>query len=228
VTISANAAGFFESRARAPAGSPPRNGIERATTLCELRRYREALGLLNRVVQRQPENSTAWRLIAEAHLGRGESAEALDAARTACRLVLDSEPQRFATIALIALGRYEEAAASATEAIRLDPGDWRGYVAHAEALVGLPDRLNEARVSAATAVELAPHEASAHLVSGQIELADGNSEKAADSFRRVLGIDPSNPQAFNELARLQLHGGPRRRRARGKGRRRLFDGRRGT
>lgn len=227
--LSPEAVSLFQARVAMPPRPAPAEpeGIERATTMCEMRRYREALAVLERIVRDQPENSTAWTLIAQARLGRRDHAEALEAARTACRLVIDSEPQRLATVALIALERYEEAAVSAAETIRLDPGDWRAYVAHAEALIWQAGRLSDARASASTAVQLAPHEVATHLIAGQIELADGDVDKAADSFRRVLGIDPSNTSAFNELARMHLYGWPLRRHAGGR-RRRWFGARVGA
>jgi predicted TPR repeat methyltransferase len=47
-----------------------------------------------------------------------------------------------------------------------------------------------------------------HLVAGQVELAAGEIEAAAKAFRQVFTIDPANPTAYNELARLHLHGAP--------------------
>lgn len=207
----ANAAGFsinprFALR-MAPARTEP-DELEKAKQLCETRRFREALGLLNRIVVREPQNATAWTMVARAHLGRGEHAEALTAARSACELAVDSEPQRLATVALVALDRHEEAFTHATEAVRLDPGDWRNYVEQARALIGMPHHTNDARSAAQTAVQLAPCDVSTHLVAGQVELADGQIEQAAEAFRRVLSIDPSNSAAFNELARMQLRGAP--------------------
>jgi Tfp pilus assembly protein PilF len=108
----------------------------------------------------------------------------------------------------VALERHEEAFTHATEAVRLDAADWRNYVEQARALIGMPDHINDARSAAQTAVQLAPREVSTHLVAGQVELADGQIEQAAEAFRRVLSIDPSNSAAFNELARMQLRGAP--------------------
>jgi predicted Zn-dependent protease len=191
--------------------------LGKARELCEVRRFREALGVLNRVVLSEPGQAEAWTLMTRAHLGRGENTEAVSAARTAGELSNDSEPHRLATIAMVALERFEEAADQAAEAVRRDPGDWRNFVEQARALVRIPERMSEARAAAQNAVSLAPHKVTPHLVAGQVELAGGEIESAARAFRQVFTIDPANPNAYNELARLHLHGG-----AQDGGRRRLL------
>jgi predicted Zn-dependent protease len=196
---------------RAQASSTPEpvrdDAFIEAGALCEVRRFREALGVLNRVVLSEPSRAEAWTLMTRAHLGRGENAEALSAARTAGELSQDSEPHRLATVALVALERFDEAADQAAEAVRRDLGDWRNFVEQARALVRIPERLSEARVAAQNAVQLAPHKVTPHLVAGQVEMAGGEIESAARAFRQVFTIDPANPNAYNELARLHLHGG---------------------
>jgi predicted Zn-dependent protease len=81
-------------------------------------------------------------------------------------------------------------------------------VEQARALVQIPNRIADARSAARAAVSLAPHKVTPHLVAGQVELAAGDIEQAAQAFRRVFTIDPANPAAYNELARLHLHGAP--------------------
>lgn len=182
--------------------------IGRAEDLCRERRFREALGVLNRLVVRDPRNPAAWTLVASAHFGRGEYAEALRAASTAAQYTCDSEPLRMATAALVALERFEEAAEQAGQAVRREPHDWRNHVEQARTLLKLPGRTAEARSAARNAVNIAPHMVTPHLVAGQVDLATGDVESAAKAFRQVFTIDPANPAAYNELARLHLHGGP--------------------
>ncbi len=198
---------------RAPVRPPveqPREteSFRQAEELCRQRRFREALGLLNRVVLRDPKDPAAWTLVAGAHFGRGEYAEALTAAQTAAQYTCDSEPLRLATTALVALDRYEDAAEQAAQAVRREPHEWRNHVEQARALVKLPGRMAQARSAARVAVGIAPHMVTPHLVAGQVELAAGEVEAAAKAFRQVFTIDPANPAAYNELARLHLHGGP--------------------
>jgi predicted Zn-dependent protease len=198
--------------------------LNEARELCESRRFREALGALNRLVIRDARNAEAWVLLARAHLDRGEHGEALRAAETAGKLSSDSEPMRLAAIALVALERFEDAAAQSAEAVRRDPTEWRNFVEQARVLVKTPERLAEARSAAQNAVRLAPHKVTPHMVAGQVELAGGEIEAAARAFRQVFTIDPANPGAYNELARLHLHGPAA---SDGVGRRSFFKGRRG-
>ncbi|HET9720065.1 MAG TPA: tetratricopeptide repeat protein [Solirubrobacteraceae bacterium] len=203
------------SQSRPQAGPPEAvEELRQAEQLCQERRFREALGVLNRVVLAEPRNPMGWTLVARAHCGRGEHAEALTAARTAAQHTCDSEPLRMATAALVALERHAEAAEQAAQAVRREPQDWRNHVEQARALVNLPDRIAEARAAARAAVNIAPHKVTPHLVAGQVELAAGEVELAARAFRQVFTIDPANPAAYNELARLHLHGASESRSAR--------------
>ena len=198
------------SQVRAPEQSSETESIRQAGELCQQRRFREALGVLNRLVLRDARNPTAWMMVARAHLERGEYAEALTAAQTAGHYTCDSEPLRMATTTLMALERFDEAAEQAAQAVRREPHDWRNHVELARALVKVPGRMTDARSAARAAVNMAPHKVEPHLVTGHVELAAGDPELAARAFRQVFTIDPANPAAYNELARLHLHGGPAR------------------
>jgi Flp pilus assembly protein TadD len=193
-----------------PSSEQPQDteSFREAEELCRQRRFREALGVLNRVVLRDPKDPAAWKLVSGAHFGRGEYAEALTAAQTAARYSCDSEPLRMATAALVALDRCEEAADQAGQAVRREPHDWRNHVDQARVLVNLPGRMAEARSAARVAIGIAPHMVTPHLVAGQVELAAGEVEAAEKAFRQVFTIDAANPAAYNELARLHLHGVP--------------------
>lgn len=199
------------SQVRSPGQQPQQSElIGQAEQLCGERRFREALGVLNRVVLADPRNPVAWQLVAGAHMGRGEYAEALTAAQAAGQYSCDSEPLRLACAALVALDRFEEAAELAAQAVRREPHDWRNHVEQARTLAKMPGRMAEARSAARAAVNMAPHKVTPHLVAGQVELAAGDVEAAARAFRQVFTIDPANPAAYNELARLHLHGRPAR------------------
>lgn len=208
--VSLNPAFMMRRAPVRPSAEQPREteSLSEAQDLFQQRRFREALGVLNRVVLSDPRNPEAWTLVAGAHFGRGEYAEALTAAQKAAKHTSDSEPLRMATTALVMLGRLEEAADQAAQAVRRAPHDWRNHVEHARALVTMPGRVDEARSAARAAVNIAPHIVMPHLTVGQVELAAGDVEAAARAFRQVFTIDAANPAAYNELARLHLHGAP--------------------
>lgn len=89
----------------------------------------------------------------------------------------------------------------------LSPHNWAGHAQLAHALTHSKDRLEEAEAAAERAVELAPHEAGAHMSAGAVARAAGRREGAAEAFRRALAIDPQSSAAHNELARLNLRRG---------------------
>jgi Flp pilus assembly protein TadD len=181
--------------------------LARASVLCDLHRYDEALALLSRLAASQPDHPQVWCLMAQAQLGRDDNREALRAAQTAIPLMPGSEwPHLLASLALQRLGRDELAARAAREAVRLAPHAWQTQVQLARASVRV-GRLNEARSGSDAALALGPEEAEVHITAGAVAAAAGHPDEAEDHFRRALAIDPDNAAAHNELARLQLRYG---------------------
>ncbi len=182
----------------------PSSGLERASALCDLRRYGEAEALLSRVVATDPDNPYAWCLIAQARLGLDRHREALRAAETAIPLAPDWEwPHRLASIALQGLGNYVQAARAAKETVRLGPDLWQTHVRLAHASIRAW-RLDEARNGSDRALALAPDEPDVRVAAGAVAAAAGHPNEAEAHFRRALEIEPDNAAAHNELARLQL------------------------
>jgi len=144
-------------------------------------------------------------MLSQAHHGLGDPEEALRSAGHAVSLAPDLEwAHRLASLALSRLGRHGEAVAAAREAVRLDPGSWRGLTRLAQALVpATPDR-REARMTAERARELAPLVPDTHVAVGYVEAAAGNRKVAIAAYRKALEIDPGNTVAHNELARMHL------------------------
>ncbi|HTZ64323.1 MAG TPA: tetratricopeptide repeat protein [Solirubrobacteraceae bacterium] len=178
--------------------------MARAAELCAEGHFAEASDLLRPVAEREPANRDMWRLLARADLGAGRFERALQAAEhvralAACEAFADV----IASVALLRLGRTNEALEHARGAVASDPRDFDAVSLLARLLstVGLHD---EAQVVAADAVDLAREEPAAHLTAGVVAAAAGRRELARASFRRVLALDPANGQAHHELARLRL------------------------
>jgi tetratricopeptide (TPR) repeat protein len=192
------------------APSPDNTNLElqRARALCELRRFADASSLLEHVIAADPQIPAAWCLLAQAKLGTREPGAALQAARTAISVDPEMEwPHRLASVALSLQGQTKEAVHAAREAVRLDPQNWRGLVRLAEALTHVRSGLHEADTAAKRALELAPHEPAAHVVTGIVAARAENRPEAAEAFRRALAIDPENAAAHSELARLNVRRG---------------------
>lgn len=181
--------------------------VSRVAALCDLKRYDDAATMARRMVALDGANARAWCLLAQAELGRGDNSAALAAASGARSLAPDDEwGHRLASIALRQLGRHEEAARAAGEAVRLGPHEWQTYVTLAGVLSASNAGGEEALAAAARAVELAPHETKTHLTYGMVAGAAGRRGESESAVRRALELDPENSAAHNELARLQLRG----------------------
>jgi tetratricopeptide (TPR) repeat protein len=182
--------------------------LERATALCELNRFADAITALSRILASDPNNAHAWCLMAQAQLGEGDSNNALEAAKEAVSNAPRQEwPYRLASVALGGLGRHGEATQAAREAVALDPNAWQTHaqLAHAASHAGAgAGELREAELAASRTVALAPHQAGAHIAAGAVAAALGRRSDAAGAFRRALEIDPQNSAAHHELARLHL------------------------
>jgi len=173
--------------------------------LLDLKRYDEAASLLALVVAVEPEDSRAWCLLAQAHLGNAQYQEAADAAKQAITLApSDDWPYRLASLAHRHLGHSTSAWKAATEACRLAPDQWQSYVCLAQAeLVRQMDH-KAAERAAANARRLAPDEPEVHYVSGLVSFACGRWKAARAHQERTLALAPGHSGALNELGRIKL------------------------
>ena len=179
--------------------------LRRASVLCDLRRWDEAIGQVRAVLAMEPHNEDGMRLMARAHLGKDDASEALRWSLAAISQNPEDEwAHRMAALANQRLGRHEEARSMAREAVRLAPLTWQCHHVLAQVLASAGSGLPQARAAADRAVELAPNEALAHLAVGQVAAADGRVEDAKVAFSRALALDPNHSAAHNELGRLNL------------------------
>lgn len=182
-----------------------RSAADRATVLCDLQRYDEALSLLAPALAADPEDPRLHCLAARAHLGSGDVQRGLDHARTAAALDPDSDwPHRLLSLAEMQRENYQAAVRAAREAVRLAPYLPETHIQLAYALLELPWGNAEATDAATKALELAPDDPDAHLVAGAVAAAGQRKDEAEAQFNRVLSLDPDNTAAHNELARLHL------------------------
>ncbi len=179
--------------------------IEHAAALCDAGSFDEASHLLGRVVERDPEDGTAWILLARSELGAARYESAVDAAERACGLsAVSTLPHLLASLALDASGRSQEALGHAREAVRIDPFEWRSLDRLAVLLAREGSTQSEARGMVERMLMLAPTAPKAHLTAGTVAAASGDREGAQSAFRRVLDLDPGNAAAQHGLAGLRL------------------------
>jgi tetratricopeptide (TPR) repeat protein len=174
--------------------------LVRADQLAAQGRPHSAIAVLVPVLQEFPEYPAAWCRLAAAHLDAGDPGESLAAAKRAIVLGERSWAHRLASLALVELGRHDEAAVSAREAVRRDAADWRCHVALAEALAH--DTPLDAVRSARTAVALAPDQARPHEVLGDTATFAHDWLAAEAAYLEARRLDPDNEDVVAKLARL--------------------------
>ena len=178
--------------------------LGRASAMIDLGRYGDAASLLATVLASAPATSRGWCLLSRAHLGGGNSPEAVAAAARASALdPADDWPYRLVSTALIGMGQTADAVTAALEARKLAPLLWRSHVCLAQAATA--DGQHElAADAAATALTLAPDVADVHVTAGKSALGRGDLDQARRWQESALAIEPGHSGAINELGRISL------------------------
>lgn len=178
------------------------SALARVELLAAQQRVKAAIGILRTALAANPEHSTGWCRLAELHLMIGEPDETLNAAKRAITVGERSWGHRLAGLALLELGRHDEAVVSAREAVRRDPADWRCHVTLAEALAYDPGSAREAVRVARTAASLAPEEPRSHEMLGDSAVIAHEWPVAEQSYRDALRLDPDDDEVAAKLAKI--------------------------
>jgi len=166
---------------------------------------RETIQGLRIRLAEDPGDLDALGRLGDAQLADHDPDGALTTAITAIELDPERDlPHRQASIAASRRGLHRDAIAHAEDAVRLAPGDHRGFVVLARSLLRAKRDLARARRVAVQAIVRAPEEAEPHLVFGMVSRAEGEYAAAEAGFRRALQLEPTNMAARNELARLEV------------------------
>lgn len=182
------------------ADEPIAVALRRAADLTAAGNADAAINVVRGVLDDHPAHPDAWCHLGAAYLDAGDAESSLDAAKHAIRNGDRSWGYRLASIALMELGRRNEAVVSAREAVRRDGQDWRGHVALAEALGA--DDPQESFAAACRAVQLANNQARPFEVLGDAALRVHDKETARRAYYEAIKIDPGNQHARANLVRL--------------------------
>ena len=125
------------------------------------------------------------------------------------------EAERLNQIAVVRTnqGRYEEAVALFTQALRLSPNDEviRRNLAGVRTRWGhrlLQERLlQQAQEQYQAALDLVPDESAALLGLGDVQLRQRQPRAAVDSYGRAVGLEPQNPNAYIGLGEAYYNQG---------------------
>ncbi len=172
----------------------------RAKALYDLRRWRECIAAMRRLLASNPQDADLHAYIAYALDELHEYKDALVDVDSA--LGIDPENEwyyRLRSSILTSLDRDDEALSAAREAVRCAPTGVlaRGRLAHAAVTIGLND---EALEAADAAIRLGPQRTNAWSAKARALNAVGDRDGAIAAYRKVLAIDPENSYAHGELA----------------------------
>jgi len=173
----------------------------RAEALIALKRYAEALALLQRATAADPAAAQPHCLMAQALIELCRFGEALKAAESATRLAPELEwPHRLRSISLSALGRERESLQAAREAVRISPDG--AYGLHQLALrLWMNWRRREARETAARLLRVAPEDAATYELLAWMAVDQWQLKEGERLARQALQLDPERAGAFSYLSR---------------------------
>jgi tetratricopeptide (TPR) repeat protein len=161
--------------------------------------YRLAEHLFRNVLQLEPENATAWFMLAHLCRQRGRNDDAADYYATVLGLKPDwVEALNNRGNALTELGRFDEAIASYGQALKHRPDYFEAHNGLGVALLK-QGNFSEAAKSYQEAICLQPSYAAAHLNLGTALKEMGKLNEAIDSCRRAISLQPAIAMAHNNL-----------------------------
>ncbi|MEV0543457.1 tetratricopeptide repeat protein [Nocardia salmonicida] len=194
--------------------------LHKAEILIDLRREAAARDLLGPLLAAEPDNGTAWALLAYAWAREGEAVPAAEAARTALRIepvnlfawkvTVLAENQLGAAAANreIAAAHSDRALWAADRCVDLDPMSAECHRLRATVL-----RYRDRRAALAVldhALTLDPENVDLHLMRGEVLWDDASAasrptESARAAFAHALRIDPGSAEALYLLGFDAVH-----------------------
>ncbi len=160
----------------------------------------EALAAARTLVEDQPQDATAHRLLAAALRQGGERDAALAALDQAIALAPEDAQLHLERAGLMLDGRQLDAAqADLAKAVGLDPNQFPAYILQAQLALGRGD-LEQAESLARTAARIAPEHPQVAAVEGTIALRRGDADRALSILSRASEKAPDEPIVQHALA----------------------------
>lgn len=155
-------------------------------------RHDEAIQELQHVMQRQPGNDNAHRLLASIHAARSDWTAAISAAQRAVAL----RPSYWRNhsqlgLAYFRAGRYDEAAAAYRRVVELQPDSARGYQMLGTVLHSA-GKNDEALPIYEKSIRIRPSPGTLSNL-GTLYFWKGEHQKAAETYERALALSPNDP-----------------------------------
>ena len=163
-----------------------------------------ALGDLQSVIRRMPENPVLRFEVGRAHLAKGDAEQARLQFSEAIRLRSDYVPPRLALAQLdLSKGDFSRALQGSGEILDLDPNNLSAKLIRSSALIGMGDKL-KARDELQQTLKAQPGSRDAHFQMGMISFSDKQFRAAEESFRRLTQMTPPDPRGLLGLVEVQV------------------------
>ena len=176
--------------------------FNQGNTLVELRRYDEAIALIDKVLQLQPNYPQAWVKRGEALLELQKNDEALKAFDEALKLKLDYAPAWYGRAKVLdKLQRNEETLAALNKALEIQPDDATAWYFQGEVLDKL-QRHEEAIAALNKAVQIKPDDAQAWYMRGAVLNKLQRYDDALISLGEAVQQKPAYPEAWTEKGKV--------------------------
>jgi len=181
---------------------------DRGVALVQKGDFEQAIPLLARAAESQPQDARTWKALGVAYAARGLYGEAEAPFRRACELAPKLEDAcYYAGQALYLLDRYEEALATLESAAKLDSKSWKIRLGIAQALEA-QGKASQAGESYQQAVALcANRDPAPGAAYGRFLVRQGRLKEAIPPLEAVLTRFPKSPEALTQLGRALLEDG---------------------
>jgi len=171
--------------------------LEKAFTLHQRGRLREAEAAYQQLLRQSPKNAGVLHLLGWLMVQKGQTARGIDLIRHA----IDIDPKRFFAHrdlgnVLLQSGRFAEALASYDVALALKP-DVAGIFDNRGTALRMLGRLEEALASHDRAIVLDPSQAVTHVNHGSALAGLGRFSEALESFDQAIALDSSSAVAHS-------------------------------
>ena len=176
-----------------------------ATLLLDRGDISKALGELQAVVTRAPENPVAHYNLGRAHVARGEWAQAKQQFQKAIELRPDYILARI-TLAQLEIGRgeYEAALKGAQEILeKLDRNNLNARLLESAALAG-QKKYGDSKALLNAMVKASPSSPEIHFQLGMVALAENRYKDAEDSFKRAYELNPANSRGLMGMVETDM------------------------
>jgi tetratricopeptide (TPR) repeat protein len=190
---------FFDAQS---AGEKNKMRIAYAETSIKVGKIDAAIAALNDASEASKGELQWLTTHARALRLKGDAAKAFDTAKKATEIKDEAERQSDAyseyTLALLALGKADEALTAANKAVELNPKSFIALEAQSRVFLK-KNELEKSGNAAKMAIEVNPYHVPAYLIIGDVYLTAGQNPEAAVNYKRAAELYPSSLEAHRAL-----------------------------